>query len=151
MQDYSTVSKKIFSLRKSERKCTALKFNFKLGCFWSIKNPGYLTKCFQPDYHGNASVFYCYVWRWVYPCHYESANRLRNKPLVLRPVTRGSRGSKTPLEKFSLPLEMCWTYFEAIGHSLKNFYPSQKTLCSPWCPQLVTGLLILTHCFSSCC
>jgi len=29
-----------------------------------------------------------------------------------------------------------------IGHSLKNVGPSQKNLHHPWCPKLVTGLII---------
>jgi len=29
-----------------------------------------------------------------------------------------------------------------MGHSLKNVGPSQKTLRHPWCPKLVTGLII---------
>jgi len=29
---------------------------------------------------------------------------------------------------------------KSIGHSSKNLGPSQKTLCHPWCPKLVTGL-----------
>jgi len=36
---------------------------------------------------------------------------------------------------------MCWTYFETVGHSLKNLGPSQKTLRSPYCPKLVTCLV----------
>ena len=57
----------------------------------------------------------------------------------------GAGGAKPPLEKISPPLEkMCLTYFETIGHSLKNLSPSQKTLRPPWCPKLVTGLSV-TH------
>jgi len=35
-----------------------------------------------------------------------------------------------------VPLEKC------VGRNLKNLGPSQKTLRHPWCPKLVTGLLI---------
>jgi len=35
---------------------------------------------------------------------------------------------------------MRWTKFLTIGLSSKRLGPFQKTLHSPWCPKLVTGL-----------
>jgi len=58
---------------------------------------------------------------------------------ITRPVNRG--GEATPRKIFASPGKMCWTYFETIGHSLKIFSPSQKTLRPPWCPKLVMGLV----------
>ena len=54
----------------------------------------------------------------------------RELPMVLyRPVTRGVKHLPAPpLEKFSPTLEKC------VGHSLKNFCPSQKTLRPPGVP-----------------
>ena len=46
---------------------------------------------------------------------------------VRRPVTRGM--GRSPLRKICAPTgKMCWRYFETIAHSLKNFFPSLKTL-----------------------
>jgi len=45
-------------------------------------------------------------------------------------------------QKYPPPGKMCWTYFETIGHSLKNLSPSQKNLRPSWCLKLVTGLLL---------
>jgi len=49
-----------------------------------------------------------------------------------RPVTRWG---ETHLKKFSPPLD------KSVRHSLKTWAPSQKTLCLPWCPKLVSGLV----------
>ena len=38
---------------------------------------------------------------------------------------------------------MCWTYFKAVGHCLKNFSPSQKTLRPPGVPSWSRSW---THC-----
>jgi len=56
---------------------------------------------------------------------------------------QGSQGGFAPLENFPPPPEkMSRPKFKSIGHSAKNLSPSQKTLCPPWCPKLVTGLHI---------
>jgi len=67
----------------------------------------------------------------------ENADKVRKKKIfflwyieVHRPVTR--RG-KAPLRKnFAPTRKICWTYFESIGHSLKNLSPFRK-LFAPWC------------------
>jgi len=41
-------------------------------------------------------------------------------------------------------------YFKTIGHSLKNLGPPQKTLRPPFCPKLVTGLILTSHVFLYC-
>ena len=48
--------------------------------------------------------------------------------LLTRNVTRGAN---PPRKNFAPPGKMCWTYIKAIGHSLKKFSPSQKTLRPP--------------------
>ena len=52
---------------------------------------------------------------------------------MTRSVTRGRRGLHPPGK-------MCWASVKAIGHSLKNVGPSQKTFRHPYCLKLVTGL-----------
>jgi len=45
---------------------------------------------------------------------------------------------------------MCWTSFKTIGHSSKDFGPSQKTLRPSWWPKLVTGLIWLLKLYWTC-
>ena len=52
-------------------------------------------------------------------------------------------GEVSPYKIVLPPGKMCWAQVKTIGQSLKNLGPSQKTLRHPWCPKLVTGLVIV--------
>ena len=65
---------------------------------------------------------------------------------MTRPVTRGAQGGLKPPCKNCRPpwrnvLDVVWNY----STQSKNFGPSQKTLHHPWCPKLVTGLLMTSN------
>jgi len=50
------------------------------------------------------------------------------------PQARNQGGEASPRKMFAPPGKMCWTYFETIGHSLKNLSPLRKLLAHPDVP-----------------
>jgi len=56
------------------------------------------------------------------------------------PQARNQRGEASPRKIFAPPGTMCWTYFETIGHSLKNLSPLLENSSHPRCLKLVTGM-----------